>query len=166
MVLVDHRVAQLIVLVAVFQHGLLELRAFGQTEALGQRTGGDIAHNDFQRHDVNLLHQRLAVGNFFNVMRRDAVFLQHLHQEIRHAVVDDALAHNRALLEAVERGCVVLVVHQHNVRIVRRKNLLRLAFIELFELLHCCFLLLYHGCLPQQLMLADLECSCFVLFNN
>ena len=47
----------------------------------------------------------------------------------------DALAHDRALLEAVERGRIVFIMDHREGGIVGRKDLLRLAFIHHFELL-------------------------------
>ena len=136
MIAVDHGVAQLVVLVAEFQHGLAQLRALRQAQALGQAPGGDVAHDHFQGNDAHTLDQRLAVGQLLHKMRGHAFLFQELHQVVGHAVVDGALALNGALLQAVEGGGVVLVVHQHEARIVGRKYLLGLAFVKLFHLFH------------------------------
>ena len=120
--------------------------------------GGDIAHNDLQRHDRDLLHQRLAVGNLFNIMGGDAVLFQHLHQEVGHAVIDNALALNGALLQTVERSRVILVFHQHHTGIVGRKYLLSLAFIQLLQLLHLKF--------PPQSLSSSVNDQLAILFHD
>ena len=140
-VFVDHGVAQVVVLVAVLNDGLFQLGALGHAQALAQAAGGDIAHNDLQGYDVNLLHQGLPVGDFLDVVGGDAVLFQHLHEEIGHPVVNHALAGDGALLQAVEGGGVVLVIHQHHIGIVRCENLLGLALVNLLQLLHDKFLL-------------------------
>ena len=68
-------------------------------------------------------------------MGLDAVRLQHLEQMVADEVIHHALAHDRALLEAVERGRVVFIMDHREGGIVGRKDLLCLAFIHHFELL-------------------------------
>jgi len=139
-IIVDHRVAQVIVFVAVFKHGALEARAFRKAQALCKRAGGHVAHNHLNGHDFHMLDKRLPLGKFLYEMRRNAVLLQKLHHAVGHAVVDCALAGDGAFFQAVERGCVVLVVHDEKVLIVRFEHLFGFAFINLFELFHCSLL--------------------------
>ena len=58
--------------------------------------------------------------------------LLHLgHQAVGHLVVDDALAHDGALLQAVQSGSVVLVVNDDQVGVVGGVDLLGLALVNL-----------------------------------
>ena len=135
MVIVNHRVAEIVVLVAILQHGGLELRALRQAEALGKAARGDVAHNDLNRHDGHAAHHAVALVELLDQMGLDAVRLQHFEQMVADEVVHHALAHDRALLEAVERGRVIFIMDHREGGIVGRKDLLRLAFIHHFELL-------------------------------
>ena len=131
MVLVNHRIAQCVVLVAVLQNGAVELGALRQTDAGCKRTCYDIADDNLQRYDGNLLDDGLALGDLLDKVGRDALACQHLHQMVGNTVVDDALAYDGALLHAVECGCVVLVVNDQQLRIIGAVNLLCLAFVKL-----------------------------------
>ncbi|MPN48925.1 hypothetical protein SDC9_196538 [bioreactor metagenome] len=55
---------------------------------------------------------------------------------VGHLVVHHALAGDRALLETVQRRCVVLVVHDDNLWIVGPIYALCLALVDLFQLFH------------------------------
>ena len=68
-------------------------------------------------------------------MGLDAVSLQHLEQMVADEVIHHALAHDRALFKAVERGRVVFIVDHRESGIVGCKDLLRLAFVHHFKLL-------------------------------
>src|SRR5699024_10972583 len=111
--------------------GDLQLGALRDAVPLGEGTGGDVADDDFQRDDRNLLDNRLAVGELFNKVGRDAGLFKLLHHEVRHLVADDAFSDDGALFGAVEGGRVVLVVDDDEVRVRSRENLFGLAFIEL-----------------------------------
>ena len=147
-VIVDHRVAQVVVFVAVFQHGAGHFGAFGQAQALGEGAGGHIADDDLQRHDAHLLHQGLPVGKLPDEVGGDAFCFQHLHQEVAHLVVDDALALDGAFFQAVKGGGIVFVVHDVALGVAGFVNLFGFAFIELFELFHVVFDLLHTSALP------------------
>ena len=54
MVIVDHGIAQLIVLIAELQNGFGHLGALGQSKALGEATSGDIADDHLQGNDGDL----------------------------------------------------------------------------------------------------------------
>ena len=72
--MVDERVMQVIVLVAVLQDGGLEHLALGHAHAQAEVAGGNIADDDFQRNDLNLLDQGIAVVQLLNIMGGDAFF--------------------------------------------------------------------------------------------
>ena len=133
---VHQRIAQIVVFIAELDGGLLEDDALLDAEALGEAAGGDVADDDLERDDADLLHGGLAVTQLLDEVRRDALFLQQLHEVVRDLVVHNALAHDGAALEAVERGGVVLVGDDDAFRIVGRKDLLGLAFVKLFKFLH------------------------------
>ena len=133
MIVVDHGIAQRIVLVAELQHRALELGSLRQPQALGKGTRGDVADDDLQRHDGNALDNGLAVGDLLDQVGGNAVLLQHLHQVVADLVVDDALGFDGALFQAVERGRIVLVVDDQQFGVVGFKDLLGLAFVELVQ---------------------------------
>ena len=79
-------------------------------------------------------------------MGRDAFALQHLHQVVGDAVVDDAFACDGALFQTVKSGCIVLVVDDVQLRIIGSVHFLGLAFVQHVTLFHCsitsiCFVL-------------------------
>ena len=129
--MVDERVMQVVVLVAVLEDGGLEHLALGYAHAQAEMTGGDIADDDFQRNDVYLLDESITVVDFLNVMGGDALFLQLLHQSVGQFIIDDALVADGTLLLAVACGGVVLVVDHDDFGIIGSENLLGLAFVQL-----------------------------------
>src|SRR5215475_2240866 len=52
----DHGIAELVGLVVELDDRARQLRALGEAEALGQRPGGDVAHDDLERNDLDLPH--------------------------------------------------------------------------------------------------------------
>ena len=136
MVSVHQRVAQVVVLVGELDGGIIKDDALFHAKTLGEGTGGDVADDDFQGHDGDLLHGGLPFRQLFDEMGGDALGLQLAHHVVAHAVVDDALAGDAALLDAVECGGVVLVVHDDHIGIVGCEYLLGLAFIDLFQFFH------------------------------
>ena len=97
---------------------------------------GNVADDDLQRNNGDLLYQGLALGELLDEMRRHALLLQQLEHMVAHDVVDDALADDGTLLCAVKGGGVVLVGYDDEVGIFGGVNLLGLAFVELFFLFH------------------------------
>jgi hypothetical protein len=106
----DHRVAERVVLVEEFHDRARQLGAFFHAEALGEVAGGDVADHDLERDDLDLPDQLLAHVQPADEVRRHADLAQLGHQEFGDAVVDHALARDRALLRIVERGRIVLEV--------------------------------------------------------
>ena len=94
-------------------------------------TGGDIADDDLQGHDGDLLHQGLPLGELLDKVGGDTGLFHLIHQTVGHLVVDNALARDGALFQAVQGGGVVLVVHNDQLGIVSGVNLLGLAFVNL-----------------------------------
>ena len=76
-------------------------------------------------------------------MGRHPLLLQKLKHVVGHDVVDRALADDRPLFLPVERGRVILVIDDDQVRVVGRKHFLCLSFVHLLFLLHVHFLHLY-----------------------
>ena len=77
-----------------------------------------------------------------------ALFFKKLHNVVGHFVVDNALACNRALFDAVESRCIVLIGNDNAVGSVGCENLFCLAFVKL-----SCF---FHFCVPP---------ACYYLLN-
>ena len=138
MAVVNHGIAQCIVLVAKFENGALEFRAFGETYAFCKRTRRNVADNNLKRNDADGFDRRFPVGKLFDKMSRNAFFFKHFHEIVRNAVVDNALARDCALLFAVKCGCIVLIVNDINTFDIGCVNLLCLAFVELLSLFHFC----------------------------
>ena len=129
--MVDERVVQVVVLVAVLEDGGLKDLALGHAHAQAEVTGGNVADNDLQGHNLDLLHKGVAVIDLLHVMGGDALFLELLHQSVGQLVVDDALVADGALLLAVTGGGVILVVDHDDLGIVGSENLFCLAFVQL-----------------------------------
>ena len=130
--MVDERVMQVVVLVAVLQDGGLEHLALGHAHAQAEVAGGNIADDDFQRNDLNLLDQGIAVVQLLNIMGGDAFFFQLLHQSVGQLVVDNALIADGALLFAVAGGGIVLVMNHNDFGVRSCEYLLSFAFVHLF----------------------------------
>ena len=131
-IMVDERVMQVVVLVAVLQDGGLEHLALGHAHAQAEVAGGNIADDDFQRNDLNLLDQGIAVVQLLNIMGGDAFFFQLLHQSVGQLVVDNALIADGALLFAVAGGGIVLVMNHNDFGVRSCEYLLSFAFVHLF----------------------------------
>ena len=130
-VVVDERVVQIVVLVAVLEDGSLKDLALGHAHAQAEVTGCNVADDDLQRHDLDLLHKGVAVIDLLHVMGGDALLLELLHQSVGQLVVDNALVANGALLLTVTGSGVILVVDHDDLGIVGSENLLGLAFVQL-----------------------------------
>ena len=135
-IMVDERVMQVVVLVAVLQDGGLEHLALGHAHAQAEVTGCNVADDDLQRHDLDLLHKGVAVIDLLHVMGGDALLLELPHQSVGQLVVDNALVANGALLLTVTGSGVILIVDHDDLGIVGSENLLGLAFVQLLKLLH------------------------------
>ena len=77
-------------------------------ESLGERTGGDVPHDDFQRYDLDFLDQLLAHVQPADEMRRDAHPVQMREDVLRNAIVEHALAVDDIMLLLVEGSGIVL----------------------------------------------------------
>ena len=140
MVLVQQGVPQVVVFIGELDGGGVEDDALLHAVVLGERPGGEVADNDLQRDDGDLLHHGFPFAQLLHKMGGDPGLLQLCHKAVGHLVVDDAFACDGALFQPVEGGGVILVVHNVQIRVVGFKDLLGLALIELFQLLHGVFL--------------------------
>ena len=68
----DHRVAERVVLVIIFDDRAGQLRAFLDPEPLGERACGDVADHDLDRDDLDLADQLLAHVEAADEVGRDA----------------------------------------------------------------------------------------------
>ena len=143
MVIVHQGVAQVVVLIGQLEGGLVKDDALLHAVPLGEGAGGDVAHDDFQGDDGHLLHQGLPVVELFDQMGGDALLLQPGHEQVAHLVVDDALARDGTLFQAVEGGSVVLIGDDQLLGVVSGVDLLGLALVEQF--------LFFHGSSPPFL---------------
>ena len=113
----DHRVVQRIILVVVLDQGVRQLLAFLDAEALADRAGRDVAHDHFQRDDLALAHELLAHVEAADEVGRHADLPKQSEDIFGDAVVEHALAGDRALLLRVEGGRVVLEVLDDRARL-------------------------------------------------
>ena len=105
-------------------------------EALRLRGYEDIADDDLQRYDGDLLHGSLPVGQLFHIVGGYALGLQPAHEIVGHAVIDGALAGDGALLQAVKRSGVVLVGDDDHIGVLGGIDLLGLALVQLLQFVH------------------------------
>ena len=139
---VDQRVAQLVLLVADVENDVRRLRALLDAEALGHRTGDDVAHDHLQRNDRHLAADLVAVVDRLDVVGLDAGLLELLENNRRNGIVQHALSLDRGLLDVVESRSRILVVDDDLIGIVGAENLFCLALVEHFELFHGVFVFL------------------------
>jgi hypothetical protein len=88
----DHRVAELVVLVVELDDRAGQGLTLGHAQARGDRAGGDVAHHDLERDDLDFLDQLLAQVQAADEVRLDADLVQASHDVLADPVVDDALA--------------------------------------------------------------------------
>ena len=69
-------------------------------------------------------------------MGGDALLFEHGHEPVAHLIVDHALAGDGALLQAIEGGGVVLVLHDQQFGVVGLEYFLGFSFVQLFQFLH------------------------------
>ena len=106
----DHRIAEGIVLVIIFDQGAGQLGAFLDAEALGQRAGGDIADHDLDRNDFDLADQLFAHVEAADEVGRHADIAEQGEDMLGNPVVQHALAVDGALFLGVEGGGVILEI--------------------------------------------------------
>ena len=110
--------------------------AFLKAQARRQRAGGDVAHDDFERHDLDFADQLLAHVETLDEMRRHAD-LAELHEDVLgDAVVQYALAFDQRVFLGVERGCVVFEMLDERARLRTLIEDLRLALVDAPTLVH------------------------------
>ena len=93
--------------------------------------GGDVAHHHLDRDDLDLPDQLLAHVEAADEMGRDADRAEQGEDMLGDAVVEHALAGDRALLLGVEGGRVVLEILDQRARLGTLVEDLGLAFVDL-----------------------------------
>ena len=133
-----HRIAERVVLVIELDDRARQLRAFLDAEPLRQRAGGDVAHHDFERNDLDLANQLLAHVEAADEVGRHADVVQVLEYVFGDAVVEHPLAFDDLVLLRVERGGIVLEVLDQRSRLRAFVKDLCLAFINAATAAHRC----------------------------
>ena len=136
MLLRDERIAQGVVLVAIFDDGPRQRRTLFDPEAFRHRTGGEIAHDHFQRNDLAGPAQLFAHVQTTDEMGRHADVVQTGHEEFRQPVVQHALALDHVLFLGVEGGGIILEVLHDRARLGAFIQDLGLAFIDFLASCH------------------------------
>jgi hypothetical protein len=131
MLVCDHRIAQRIVLVIIFDDRAGQLRPFLDPEPLRNRTRGDVPDHHLDRNDFDLADQLLAHVDPANEVGRDADRRERREDVLGNAVVDHALAADRAALLGVERRRVILEILDEGTGLGTFVKDLGLAFVNL-----------------------------------
>lgn len=126
----DHRIVELVVLVVELDDRARQHGAFLDAEALGERAGRDVAHDNLERHDLDFLDQLLAHVEPLNEVGRDAHLVQMTENVFGNPVVEDALAVDDLVLLVVEGGCVVLEELDESAGLGAFVKDLALAFVD------------------------------------
>src|ERR1700744_2109491 len=125
-----HGIVELVVLVIELDDRARQLRALLDAKPLRQRAGRDVAHHDFQRHDLDLANQLLAHVETADEVGRHPDVVEVLKQVLRNPVVEDALALDHLVFLGIERGRIVLEVLDQGSRLGTFVENLGLAFIN------------------------------------
>ena len=133
---VQQRIVEVIVLVGELEGGLIEGDALLHAVAFGEAPGGDIADDDLQGNDPDLLHHGLPIVQLLDKVGGNAGGGELAHEEVAHAVVHRALAPDGSFFCPVESGGIVLVGDDDQIGILGGKDFFCLALIELFFLFH------------------------------
>ena len=136
MVIVDEGIVKIIVLVGELDGGLVKHDALLHAVVAGKVAGRDIADDDLQGDNGDLLHRGLTLAELLHKVGGHASLLQLLHEVVGHLVVDGALAGDGALLGAVKGGGVVLVGDDNNIGVLGGIDLLGLALVQLLQFVH------------------------------
>ena len=139
MVVVDERVAELVLLVADVDDGVRRLRSLRDVEPLGHRTRDDVAHDNLQGEYRDAAAELVAVVELFDEMGRYTVLNQIFEYDSGYLVVKQPLRLYRRLLDVVVCRGVVLVMDNDKVGVVRQEHLFCLALVEHFALFHSCW---------------------------
>ena len=128
---IDEGVPQGIVLIGKLNGGLVKNDALLHPVVLGEMSGRNVSDNDLQGNDGYLFHHGLPLVELLDKVGRDSLPLQHLHEQVGHAVVDGPLALNGSFLFSIEGGGVIFVLHDQVRGVVRAKDLLGLPLVQL-----------------------------------
>ena len=134
----DHRVFQLVRLVIKFDDGARQHHAFLDAEALGERAGGDITHDDFERDHLHFLDQLLAHVEAADEVGGNADLVQMREDVFADTVVQHALAVNDFMLLLVEGGRIVLEELDKRAWLRTFVEDLGLAFVNTAATVHDC----------------------------
>jgi len=110
-IIINQRIAQLVILVAEFHGGLFKGGSLRHTESLGEASCCHIPDNHFKRYDFHFLYGGFSVAQFLDIMSRNPFFLQKLVHTVAHLIIDDAFSYNGALLLPVESGGIIFIIH-------------------------------------------------------
>ena len=107
MLLGHQRIIQFVVFIVKLDDRTGQNSSFFNAEAFGQRSRRNVAHHQFQRHNLDFLDQLFAHVDAFDEMGRNANLVQVLKNIFRNAVVEHAFAIDNLMLLGVERGCII-----------------------------------------------------------
>ena len=131
MLIAHQGIAERIILVIIFDDGARQLGAFLDAEALGDAAGSHVAHHHLDRDDLHLAHQLLAHVEAADEVGGDADHAEQREDMFGNAVVQHALAADRALLLGIEGGGIILEILDDGAGFRTFIQDLGLAFINL-----------------------------------
>ncbi|MNZ97220.1 hypothetical protein D3C78_1164460 [compost metagenome] len=134
----DHRVFQLIRLVIELDDRARQHHAFLDAEALGERAGGDIAHDDLKRDHLHFLDQLLAHVEAADEVGGNADLVQMREDIFADTVVQHTLAVDDFMLLLVEGGRIVLEELDKRAWLRTFVEDLGLAFVNTAATVHNC----------------------------
>src|SRR5437660_858302 len=134
--LVDHRIVEGVALVVELDDRLGQRLALFHPEAFREAAGDDVPHHHLDRHDLETLHQHVAVVEAADEMRRHPLALEETEEDLRDGVVANAFLDDRAAFLGVERGRVVLEVLEEKIGIAGGEELLRLPLVDELSRFH------------------------------
>src|SRR6056297_791764 len=136
MFLGDQRIAQLVVLEAIFHDRTRQLRALVDAKTLGHGARGIVAYDDLERHDLAGPYQLFAHIQPLQEMVGDADIRQSEHEIFRQQVVQHTLALYHGPFFGVEGGRVILEILDDGSRLGTLIERFGLAFVDFLSPRH------------------------------
>src|SRR6185437_1179538 len=132
MIVIDKRVTWRIVLIIEFNDRRIDPVPLLQSEPFGQTASHDVSDHDFNGDDSDSFREHFPVIQSLYKMCPYPALLQEPKKPLGDLVVHDAFVDDSPALLCVEGRRIVLEILHDLIRISRRKNLLRLAFVKKF----------------------------------
>lgn len=127
---IDHGIAQGIVLVVEFDDWLAEFLTFGKSGAFGETACHVVANDEFYFDDLNAAYDETGFIFIAKKVGGDALGFEHLIEQEAEFFIDGPLSRKGFFLHSVERRGVVFELHQDFVLLVRFVESFGFAFVD------------------------------------